>query len=384
MSENGDAAIKLFGKTIPLRPSSSGGRDEKDHQQGEGALKSSSQDHESADSQEKSETATSTSDLHTPASADPEDVSTNNSIHKEEEEEEEESQRSVKKPDKTLPCPRCKSLDTKFCYYNNYSVNQPRYLCRNCQRYWTAGGTMRNVPVGAGRRKNKNSCHIRRIALSESAFLALQSNARYPQNTVLSFGSMASARVLPEKTVSCNRYGIHGEMAPPPSTMINGDEKSRRPSDTLNAKGSQNHQRTTAPIPCFSGSPWPYPWNPALPFCASSLPVPFYPAAAYWSGPWLSPAAFLFTKWLSPNIRIQCSHLGKHSRDDTCILIPKTPRIDDPEEAAKSSLWTMVGISNGELLKAFQPKREIKNQAPTPLHVNPAALSRSLNFQEAS
>lgn len=29
MSENGDAAIKLFGKTIPLRPSSSGGHDEK-------------------------------------------------------------------------------------------------------------------------------------------------------------------------------------------------------------------------------------------------------------------------------------------------------------------------------------------------------------------
>ncbi len=26
-----------------------------------------------------------------------------------------------------------------------------------CQRYWTAGGTLRNVPVGAGRRKNKNA-----------------------------------------------------------------------------------------------------------------------------------------------------------------------------------------------------------------------------------
>lgn len=26
-----------------------------------------------------------------------------------------------------------------------------------CQRYWTAGGTLRNVPVGAGRRKNSRS-----------------------------------------------------------------------------------------------------------------------------------------------------------------------------------------------------------------------------------
>lgn len=57
------------------------------------------------------------------------------------------------KPPKDLPCPRCQSMNTKFCYYNNYSVNQPRHFCRNCQRYWTVGGTLRNVPVGGGSRK---------------------------------------------------------------------------------------------------------------------------------------------------------------------------------------------------------------------------------------
>ena len=62
----------------------------------------------------------------------------------------------LKKPDKILQCPRCNSMDTKFCYFNNYNVNQPRHFCKNCQRYWTAGGTMRNVPIGAGRRKNKH------------------------------------------------------------------------------------------------------------------------------------------------------------------------------------------------------------------------------------
>lgn len=61
-----------------------------------------------------------------------------------------------KRPDKAVACPRCRSLDTKFCYYNNYNVNQPRHFCKQCQRYWTAGGTLRNVPVGAGRRKNKH------------------------------------------------------------------------------------------------------------------------------------------------------------------------------------------------------------------------------------
>ncbi len=64
--------------------------------------------------------------------------------------------KNLKKPDKPAPCPRCESLDTKFCYYNNYNINQPRHFCKNCQRYWTAGGTLRNVPVGAGRRKNKH------------------------------------------------------------------------------------------------------------------------------------------------------------------------------------------------------------------------------------
>jgi hypothetical protein len=54
-----------------------------------------------------------------------------------------------------LPCPRCQSRDTKFCYFNNYSVNQPRQFCRACHRYWTAGGAIRNVPVGSGRRKNR-------------------------------------------------------------------------------------------------------------------------------------------------------------------------------------------------------------------------------------
>ncbi|CAO2842349.1 unnamed protein product [Amaranthus hypochondriacus] len=59
------------------------------------------------------------------------------------------------RPDKIIPCPRCKSMETKFCYFNNYNVNQPRHFCKGCQRYWTAGGALRNVPIGAGRRKNK-------------------------------------------------------------------------------------------------------------------------------------------------------------------------------------------------------------------------------------
>uniref|UniRef100_A0ACD5XMF3 Uncharacterized protein n=1 Tax=Avena sativa TaxID=4498 RepID=A0ACD5XMF3_AVESA len=55
------------------------------------------------------------------------------------------------------PCPRCESRDTKFCYYNNYNTSQPRHYCRSCRRYWTKGGSLRNVPVGGGSRKGTSS-----------------------------------------------------------------------------------------------------------------------------------------------------------------------------------------------------------------------------------
>ncbi|XP_074574543.1 uncharacterized protein LOC141830992 [Curcuma longa] len=65
----------------------------------------------------------------------------------------------VARPSKeqALKCPRCNSTSTKFCYYNNYSLSQPRYFCKTCRRYWTEGGSLRNVPVGGGSRKNKRS-----------------------------------------------------------------------------------------------------------------------------------------------------------------------------------------------------------------------------------
>ncbi|XP_020582215.1 dof zinc finger protein DOF4.6-like, partial [Phalaenopsis equestris] len=57
--------------------------------------------------------------------------------------------------EKALNCPRCNSTNTKFCYYNNYSFSQPRFFCKSCRRYWTQGGTLRNVPIGGGSRKKK-------------------------------------------------------------------------------------------------------------------------------------------------------------------------------------------------------------------------------------
>nr|XP_043626890.1 dof zinc finger protein DOF1.5-like [Erigeron canadensis] len=82
--------------------------------------------------------------------------------------DEDQSSLVNKRPDKIIPCPRCKSMETKFCYFNNYNVNQPRHFCKGCQRYWTAGGALRNVPVGAGRRKAKPPCGLLHGGLEDS------------------------------------------------------------------------------------------------------------------------------------------------------------------------------------------------------------------------
>ncbi|XP_039012860.1 dof zinc finger protein DOF2.2-like isoform X2 [Hibiscus syriacus] len=60
-------------------------------------------------------------------------------------------------PEAALKCPRCESTHTKFCYFNNYSLSQPRHFCKTCRRYWTRGGALRNVPVGGGCRRNKKN-----------------------------------------------------------------------------------------------------------------------------------------------------------------------------------------------------------------------------------
>ncbi|CAL9053282.1 unnamed protein product [Musa banksii] len=63
-------------------------------------------------------------------------------------------ERRARQRRQNLRCPRCESTNTKFCYYNNYNLSQPRHFCKNCRRYWTKGGALRNIPVGGSTRKN--------------------------------------------------------------------------------------------------------------------------------------------------------------------------------------------------------------------------------------
>ncbi|CAH8339925.1 unnamed protein product [Eruca vesicaria subsp. sativa] len=70
-----------------------------------------------------------------------------------------------------LPCPRCESTNTKFCYYNNYNFSQPRHFCKSCRRYWTHGGTLRDIPVGGVSRKtSKRSRAFSSVAVGSRNF----------------------------------------------------------------------------------------------------------------------------------------------------------------------------------------------------------------------
>lgn len=351
--------------------------------------------------------------------------------------------KTPKKPDKIIPCPRCNSMDTKFCYYNNYNINQPRYFCKACQRYWTAGGTMRNVPVGAGRRKNKNSSasHYRHISISEALQVARIDSAT--NGKVLSFGLDAPIsdtifNLGENKGVNGTRNGFHqkhfekkripGEISDDCSsassiTVSNSmDEVGRRnckPEQVMGLGGNMNG--FPSPIPCLPGVPWPYQWNSAVPppqaFCPPGFPMPFYPAPYWncgipgtWNVPLLSPQSSTSSNLKAPTSGPDSPTLGKHCREfdaqntddlekemppklkNGSVLAPKSLRIDDPSEAAKSSIWATLGIKNESLngkglFKAFQPKSDHKShvaETSPVLRANPAALSRSLNFHESA
>ncbi|XP_015956917.1 cyclic dof factor 3 [Arachis duranensis] len=344
-------------------------------------------------------------------------------------------EKTPKKPDKILPCPRCNSMDTKFCYYNNYNVNQPRHFCKNCQRYWTAGGTMRNVPVGAGRRKNKNSAasHYRQIMVPEALQAAHLNAPSGLHNAVLTFGpdsplcdSMSSVLNIAGKATNGVVNGFH---APEAATTFvsygrddDGNDHSVGVSGTTSTSSERrghasSHESADKRVESFppqltyfpSNSPWPYPWNSPMPppptFCPPGYPMSIYTTPSYWQWnvPCISPQSP--APGSGPN-----SPLGKHSRDGNIItpansqkekpntesnnvLIPKTLRIDDPSEAAKSSIWSTLGIKNekanslngGGLFKAFPSKGNDKShvvEASPMLHANPAALTRSLTFHE--
>ncbi|GAB2280263.1 hypothetical protein Dimus_014905 [Dionaea muscipula] len=467
MSEgNKDPAIKLFGKTIPLSASEEVAVDGGEHSSDGKVLSSSDMgvhknaltDATNQEDQTSQTTLEELKDAAANSSANSDSLKTPSGDNeckgsKEDQSDTSSSQdKPLKKPDKILPCPRCNSLDTKFCYFNNYNVNQPRHFCKNCQRYWTAGGTMRNVPVGAGRRKNKNSSasqHHRHIVIPEAVFQApprpdavngiIHHPAFRANGAVLAFGSdvplcesIASGLNLADKSQNLGAVSNGSAM---PENMVNQSSGSSTSSSDKggNGGGVQQDQPIMKNFAFFPPQfpPWPYSLNtvqssspvPPTPYLPSGFPLSFYAASPYWGclvpGAWNMPLVTPVS--ISPDQSCTSSSphsptLGKHTREGnmcnlpksnreeappkdsrsdsgTKVLVPKTLRIHDPSEAAKSSIWTTLGIQNNEkgdsldsrgLFRAFQVPRSSDADKSLVMQANPAALSRSMTFQESA
>lgn len=379
-------------------------------------------------------------------------------------------EKGFKKPDKVLPCPRCDSLETKFCYFNNYNVNQPRYFCKNCQRYWTAGGTIRNVPVGAGRRRNKHSTsQFRQVVAHPDAASATQgdtlnsgnhqpsSSIEFPTSPrpvglgeVLDFGK--DAALCESMATVLNLKGHNGSEATSAVVGDNCEEPSSSTSSLTDISSRENEclgkedngSNPPHPMQCYPVPQWAYPWNPgwsvmmvrpdsintnhpykgsfhmmAVPgFCAHTagidcelVPASYWGYMPSWGVGKLVAPLDESTGNLSPSSSTSNANsgnnaptLGKHSRDtslqaedqtEQCLWVPKTLRIYDPDEAAKSSIWSTLGIKpcknepliKGAIFKSLPNKSDAKTHtldADQVLLSNPAAFSRSQSFLEST
>ncbi|XP_047331482.1 dof zinc finger protein DOF3.5-like [Impatiens glandulifera] len=115
-------------------------------------------------------------------------------------------------------CPRCGSCNTKFCYYNNYSLTQPRYFCKGCRRYWTRGGSLRNVPIGG-------TCRRTRRVLKPRLLTTLHINENlpttmYPKNNPnnIELSRIYASFLNQNTTTHISKFPIHNSVHPLPTS----------------------------------------------------------------------------------------------------------------------------------------------------------------------
>ncbi|PKU71888.1 Dof zinc finger protein DOF3.5 [Dendrobium catenatum] len=96
-------------------------------------------------------------------------------------------------------CPGCDSQNTKFYYYNNYCLAQPRYLCKGCRRYWTKGGSLRSIPVGGGFRENHRGKSAKFISTLSSSLPSPPNSFRPDKALENMSGSTSGTFLLPDQ-----------------------------------------------------------------------------------------------------------------------------------------------------------------------------------------
>uniref|UniRef100_A0A0A9AM02 Dof-type domain-containing protein n=1 Tax=Arundo donax TaxID=35708 RepID=A0A0A9AM02_ARUDO len=282
---------------------------------------------------------------------------------------------------------------------------------------------MRNVPVGAGRRKNKNavaaSHFLQRVRAALPAGDPLKTNG-----TVLSFGHAAPPALdlaeqvghLKEKLLTPIGSAGNPSVGPCSEGSTNRDDKNLREK----VAGERPANGVQHPATMNGATMWPYGCALSPAYYSSGIAIPIYPAApgywgcmvpGAWSLPWpvQSPSQGLSSPTSAPSVSSgpDSLTLGKHPREDDDgrvhgsgkVWAPKTIRIDDADEVARSSIWSLIGIKGDKkdadtgrhkLGTVFERKSEAKTAkqamiTSSPLlHANPVALTRSVTFQEGS
>ncbi|GMI81789.1 OBF-binding protein 3 [Hibiscus trionum] len=163
-------------------------------------------------------------------------------------------------PEAPLKCPRCESTNTKFCYFNNYSLTQPRHFCKTCRRYWTRGGALRSVPVGGGCRRNKKkksssstlsaSAERQSGPNSTNAVIHSETTAHLPHQTPhLPFmASLQSFSQYPLGNIGLNFGGIQDQIGPTSGSSGQADmgfqigANSDMSNAILSARSGNHHQ----------------------------------------------------------------------------------------------------------------------------------------------
>lgn len=336
-----------------------------------------------------------------------------------------------KKPDKVLPCPRCNSSETKFCYFNNYNVNQPRHFCKNCQRYWTAGGTIRNVPVGAGKRRGKHSPlqHCQVSVTPDAVPVVIHTDLNPATDKHISSSIVPSVNIpsLGEEVPLCESLETvlnlksHRKIEMDSSTVK--EDIDEDPSVIAAEFGEKEYsengiehvgliQQCNGLLPLhslhyYTAPSWTCQWNPCWNAMSTSS---YWGCMPNWAGrqieeysfngipsPSSSASSGTFSGNRSPTLGKHCRDGSTLTEDDTMkknIWVPKTIRINDPEEAAKSSIWSTLTtksqqnkpVMKGSVFKSFEPKSNAKSRNLDDnqiLRANPAAFCRSGSFQES-
>ncbi|WJX46193.1 hypothetical protein P8452_33015 [Trifolium repens] len=197
--------------------------------------------------------------------------------------QQQQQQQQTQQQSEHLNCPRCDSTNTKFCYYNNYNKSQPRHFCRACKRHWTKGGTLRNVPVGGGR-KNKRSKKSTTPITSNSTITAtttatcttsIVANMNGGLNSNMSIQNPLG--VCDQKTIPSSLYQalIH-----PPSLLLHQNMMNTR--DLLESKDFEFKTMEEPIIPstgCTNTKPWEIPAAAA----AAAATTGGMEASKYWN-----------------------------------------------------------------------------------------------------